>query len=62
MLKGYSGFVKTWKIPIPSTCNNFTEFMKTMNENEKELKTNLYTEEKAIAQQHLQEIGGSVIT
>jgi 5-methylcytosine-specific restriction enzyme subunit McrC len=56
-LNGYGGSVKTWTLPIPITSDNFKEFMKKMNENEQELKTNLMMEERAIAQQDLQEIG-----
>lgn len=61
LLNGYSGFVKIWTIPIPSTSDTFSDFIKTMNENEQELKTNLTTEERAIAQQHLHASEGSVL-
>jgi 5-methylcytosine-specific restriction endonuclease McrBC regulatory subunit McrC len=60
-LNGFEGNVKTWCLSIPQASNNFKEFMKTMNENEQELRENLNTEERAIAQQHLQVIGGSVV-
>ena len=61
LLNGYSGFVKIWTIPIPSTSDTFSDFIKTMNENEQELITNLTTEERAIAQQHLHASGGFVL-
>jgi 5-methylcytosine-specific restriction endonuclease McrBC regulatory subunit McrC len=61
LLNGYRGFVKAWTIPIPSTSDNFREFIKTMNENEQELKTNLTTEERAIAQQQFGKMAGSVL-
>jgi 5-methylcytosine-specific restriction enzyme subunit McrC len=60
-LNGFEGNVKTWCLSIPQASANFKEFMKTMYENEQELRENLITEERAIAQQHLQEIGGSVV-
>lgn len=48
-LNGFGGTVKTWSVPIPQTAENFKEFIKTMNENEQELKQNLMTEERVIA-------------
>jgi len=60
-LNGFEGNVKTWCLSIPQASNNFKEFVKTIYENEQELRENLITEERAIAQQHLQVIGGSVV-
>ncbi len=48
-LNGYNGFVKIWTLAIPNTSDNFIEFIKIMNENEQELKTNLTTEESGNA-------------
>jgi hypothetical protein len=50
-IKETSGILKKIGLAIPQSSENFKEFIKTMNENEIELKLNLLTEERAIAQQ-----------
>jgi 5-methylcytosine-specific restriction endonuclease McrBC regulatory subunit McrC len=60
-IKETDGILKKIGLAIPQTSESFKEFIKKMNKNEQELKLNLMTEERAIAQQHLQEIGGSVV-
>jgi 5-methylcytosine-specific restriction enzyme subunit McrC len=60
-MNGFKGIVKTWCLSIPQASDNFKKFMKTMYENEQELRESLITEERAIAQHHLQKIGGSVV-
>ena len=49
-IKETSGILKKIGLAIPQTSENFKEFIKTMSENEIELKLNLMTEERAIAQ------------
>ena len=49
-IKETSGILKKIGLAIPQSSVNFREFIKTMNENEIELKLNLLTEERAIAQ------------
>jgi 5-methylcytosine-specific restriction endonuclease McrBC regulatory subunit McrC len=48
-IKETSGILKKIGLAIPQSSENFKEFIKTMNENEIELKLNLLTEERAIA-------------
>ncbi|MBA6153188.1 McrC family protein [Gelidibacter maritimus] len=50
-IKETSGILKKIGLAIPQSSENFKEFIKTMNENEIELKLNLLTKERAIAQQ-----------
>jgi 5-methylcytosine-specific restriction enzyme subunit McrC len=50
-IKETSGILKKIGLAIPQSSINFKEFIKKMNENEIELKLNLSTEERAIAQQ-----------
>jgi 5-methylcytosine-specific restriction endonuclease McrBC regulatory subunit McrC len=50
-IKETSGILKKIGLAIPQSSENFKEFIKTMNKNEIELKLNLLTEERAIAQQ-----------
>ena len=60
-IKETDGILKKIGLAIPQTSESFKEFIKKMNKNEQELKLNLMTEERAIAQQQLQKIGGSVV-
>lgn len=50
-IKETNGILKKIGLAIPKSSENFKEFIKTMNENEIELRLNLLTEERAIAQQ-----------
>lgn len=50
-IKETSGVLKKIGLAIPQSSENFKQFIKTMNENEIELKLNLLTEERTIAQQ-----------
>lgn len=50
-IKETNGILKKIGLAIPQTSESFKEFIKTMNENEQELKLNLMTEKRAIAQQ-----------
>ncbi len=50
-IKETSGVLKKIGLAIPQSSENFKEFIKTMNKNEIELKLNLLSEERAIAQQ-----------
>jgi 5-methylcytosine-specific restriction enzyme subunit McrC len=52
-IKETNGILKKIGLAIPQTSENFKGFIKTMSENEIELKQNLKTEERAIAQQSL---------
>lgn len=52
-IKETDGILKKIGLAIPQTSESFKEFIKKMNKNEQELKLNLMTEERAIAQQHL---------
>lgn len=60
-IKETDGILKKIGLAIPQTSESFKEFIKKMNKNEQELKLKLITEERAIAQQHQQKIGGSVV-
>lgn len=49
-IKETNGILKKIGLAIPQASENFKEFIKTMNENEQELRLNLMIEERAIAQ------------
>jgi hypothetical protein len=48
-IKETAGILKKIGLAIPQTSENFKEFIKTISENEQELKLNLMREERAIA-------------
>jgi 5-methylcytosine-specific restriction enzyme subunit McrC len=60
-IKETDGILKKIGMAIPQASENFKEFIKTMNENEQELKLNLTKEERAIAQQRYSVMAGSVV-
>jgi hypothetical protein len=50
-IKETNGILRKIGLAIPQASENFKEFIKTMDKNEIELRLNLLTEERAIAQQ-----------
>jgi 5-methylcytosine-specific restriction enzyme subunit McrC len=60
-IKETDGILKKIGLAIPQTSENFKEFIKTMNNNERELRQNLMTDRRAIAQQQLGVMAGELV-